>query len=110
VRQQSAVLLHVPYLSSKQDGRLGANILPINAYFATVRLDQAVETTQERGFAGSTFSDERYGLAGGNVDAHIVERDHTSEVMRDIPRGQRDRHAHKCDSRATQPLSPALRS
>jgi hypothetical protein len=81
VRQQSAVLLHVPYLSSKQDGRLGANILLINANFATVRLNQAVKTTQERGFAGSTFSNQCYGLAGGNVDAHIVERDHTSEVM-----------------------------
>jgi hypothetical protein len=104
------VLLYVPYLSSKQNRRLCANILLTNADFAAFRLDQAVETTQERGFAGSTFSDERYGLAGGNVDAHIVERDHFSEVMRDIPRRQRDGHAHKCDSGATQPLSPALRS
>jgi len=86
VRQESAVLLYVAYLSSQQDGRLGANVFLANADFAALRLDQAVETTQECGFAGPAFSYKSHGLARWNVDAHIVEREHTSEVMRDIPR------------------------
>jgi len=73
-------------LSSQEDRRLSENILLTNPDFAAFRLDQALETTQECGFAGPAFSYKSHGLARWNVDAHIVEREHTSEVMRDIPR------------------------
>jgi len=84
VRQEAAVLLHVAYPPSQQDYRLGSNIILAHFHLAPLRLDQAIETAKERGFARPAFSHQRYGMTSRNVDAHIVERDNAPEVMRDI--------------------------
>jgi hypothetical protein len=104
VWKESAVLLHVSYLPSQKDGRLGANVFLADSHFAALRLDQAIETAEKRGFARSAFSDKSDGLARRYVDAHIVERNDAPEVMRDVSRSQGGRHAHKSDIGATQPL------
>jgi hypothetical protein len=104
------MLLHVPDSPSQQYRGLSADILLAHYYFAALRLDQSVEAAQQRGLARSTFSDQRYGVTSGNVDAHVVERDDAPEVMRDIPRSQRGRHALKSDSSQAQPLSPCPES
>jgi len=82
------VLLHVADLSSKQNRRLATNVFFANSHFAALGLDQAIEAAQKRRLAGPAFSDQRYGPACRNVDAHVVERYHAPEAMRDIPRGQ----------------------
>jgi hypothetical protein len=51
VGQKSAVLLHVAYLSSQQNGGLRANILLANPHFAALRLDEAIETAEKRGLS-----------------------------------------------------------
>jgi hypothetical protein len=106
VGQKSAVLLHVPDSPSEQHCGLSADILLAHHYFAPLRLDQSVEAAEQRGFARSAFSYQRYGVSRRNVNAHVVERDDAPEVMRDIPRSQGSRHALKSDSSQAQPLSP----
>jgi hypothetical protein len=86
VGQESAVLLHVAYLSSKQNWRLGANIHLADPYLTALRFDQAVEAAKKCGFARPTLSDEGDGFSSRNVDADIVERDHASESMGDVSR------------------------
>jgi len=86
VRKEPTVLLHVPYLSSQQNWRLGANILVANSHFTALRLDQTVETAQKSGLAGPTFADQRYRFPRRNVDADVIERHHPSESVGDIPR------------------------
>jgi hypothetical protein len=100
------MLLHVANSPSQQDCGLGSNILLAHFHLAPLRLDQAIEAAKERGLARPAFSYQRDGMTSRNVNAHIVERDHTPEVMRDIARSQRGRHVHKSDSGVAQPLSP----
>jgi hypothetical protein len=106
VGQKSAVLLHVPDSPSEQHCGLSAYILLAHHYFAPLRLDQSVKAAEQRGFARSAFSYQRYGVSRRNVNAHVVERDDAPEVMRDIPRSQGSRHALKSDSSQAEPLSP----
>jgi hypothetical protein len=87
MRKEAAVLLHVTHLSAKENWRLGADIFLSHSHFTTLRLDQAIETSQKCGFSRAAFSDKRYCFASWNVDAHVVQRYHTPEAMRDIPRG-----------------------
>ena len=100
------MLLHVTHLPAKENWRLGANVVLSYSHFTTLRLDQAIETAEKCCFAGPAFSHSRDGFASRNVDAHVVERYHTPEAMRDIPRGERSRHGLKSASGATQPLLP----
>jgi hypothetical protein len=86
VRKEATVLLHVPYLPSQQNWRLGANILVANSHFTALRLDQAIEAAQKSGLAGSTFADQRYRFPRRNVDTDVIERLHPPEPVGHIPR------------------------
>jgi len=86
VGQEAAVLLHVAYLSSKQNRELSTSILLPNSHLTMFRLDQAIEAAKKCGFARPTLSDEGYGFSSRNVDADIVERDHVPESMGDVSR------------------------
>jgi hypothetical protein len=88
VWKKSAMLLHIPDSPPEQHYGLSADILLVHNHFAALRLDESIETAEQRGLARSAFSDQRYGVSRWNVDANVVERDDAPEVMRDIPRSQ----------------------
>jgi len=56
MREEPAVLLHVAHLSAQENWGLGANVLLSHSHFTTLRLDQAIETAEKRGFARPAFS------------------------------------------------------
>jgi hypothetical protein len=105
--KQSTVLLDVPDSAPQKYGRLRSDILFANHYLTSLRLYQPVEAAKESGFTRTAFADESRRAARWNVDAHIVEGDDIAEVMRDIARGERDRHCLKSDGSAPESLSPA---
>jgi hypothetical protein len=80
------VLLHVADLPSEQNRLLLTNVFRPNLHFTALRLDQAIETAEQRGFPRPAFSDQRYSGPGRNINADIVERDHVPEPVGDISR------------------------
>lgn len=105
VRQKSSVLLHVSDSPTQQYGWLVADIFVANLHFSPRRLDESVEAAKECSLARPAFPDERHRASSGNIDTHIVQRDYVSEAMRDVPGGERCRHALKSDSGGRRPLS-----
>jgi hypothetical protein len=106
VREKPAVLLYVTYSAPELDGLLRTDISVADFYLAAVRLDQPVEAAEKRRLARSALAHQRNGSPGGNIEAHVIERDDISKAVRDIPRCQRDRHGLNSDSGTARPLSP----
>ena len=89
------MLLDVTDFSSQQNGGLIADIALADSDFSTQRFDESIEAAEKGRLARSTFTDERNRAAGWNIDADIIERDYRAEAMRDVPCGERRRHALK---------------
>jgi hypothetical protein len=101
--EKSTMLLHVSDFSPQRYGWLGANIPVAYPYFPTQRLDESIETAEKCRLARSTLADERNSVAGWDINADVVERDYGAELMRDVPGGERWRHALKTGSTKVQP-------
>jgi hypothetical protein len=106
VGNQSAVLLHVPDFTSQKYRRLRSNVALAHHHLPALRLYKPVEAAKERRLTRAAFADESSRAARKNVEAHVFEGDDIAEMMRDIARGERDRHGFKSDGSGAESLSP----
>jgi hypothetical protein len=100
------VLLHIPDSTSQEYRRLRLNVAFADHHLPALRLYKPVEAAEERRLSRAAFADERSRAARHNLDAHIVQSDDVTEVMRDVSRCERDRHGLKSDGSGGESLSP----
>ena len=81
MREKPAVLLDVSDFPAQQYGGLGAHIPVADFYLPTQRLDKSIEAAEKRCLARPALADQGNRVAGGNVDADIIERDNGAEAM-----------------------------
>ena len=108
MREKPTVLLDVPDFPAQRYRGLSANVSVPDSYLPTQRLDEPVEATKKSRLTRSTLADESNGAAGGNVDANVIECDYGTEAVRDVPGGERRRHALKTDSDSPWPRASLL--
>src|SRR5205814_3411668 len=95
MRKQAAVLLHVANAPPQHYRRLLSHVLLGDEHFSLLRLDQAIETPQQRRLSRAAFSDQRRRAPGRNLEADVVESDYATKTVRYVPRAKRCRHALK---------------
>jgi hypothetical protein len=109
VREKPAVLLDVSDFPAQRYGWLSANISVPDSYLSTHRLDETIEAAKKSRLTRSTLANESNGPAGGHIDAYVIECDYGTEAVRDVPGGERRRHALKTDSDGPWPRASSVR-
>ena len=95
MRKQAAVLLYVANAPPQHYRRLLPHVLLGDEHFSLLRLDQAIETPQQRRLSRAAFSDQRRRAPGRNLEADVVESDYATKTVRYVPRAKRCRHVLK---------------
>ena len=75
VREQSAVLRHVPKSASENLGLFSVNVCAADGYRTAFRFDHPVERPEQRGLAGPAFADQRRNGTRRHRERHSVQRD-----------------------------------
>lgn len=72
--------LHVTAEAAQVAGTRGKNVLAVEVDAAGRGLDQAEDHASEGGLAATGLADQTQGLAGMNVERHVIHRTHFSLV------------------------------
>src|SRR5262249_20705064 len=89
VRQQTAVLRHIPNAASKRDRIDGGGVDATDMNRTGVGIDETVEAAQQRALPRPAFADERHTGARWNFERHVIERDDVAESLGDMRGGER---------------------
>jgi hypothetical protein len=90
MREQAHLLDHVPDPAPELDGIDAQDVFVVDEDLARGRLDEPVDHAQDRRLAASRRSDEDADLAGGNLEAQVVDRDQSAGIL--LPHGLEPDH------------------